>query len=61
MLLILPIQDVFGWSDRINRPGSIGDPNWTWRLPWPSERMSTEPEAVAVAGQLREWSTRYER
>jgi 4-alpha-glucanotransferase len=61
MLVILPIQDVFGWSDRINRPGTIGDHNWTWRLPWPSDRMSIEPEAVAVAGQLREWSRTYER
>jgi len=60
-LLILPIQDVFGWSDRVNQPATIGAQNWTWRLPWPSERMSTEPEAVAIGNQLREWSTRYER
>lgn len=61
MLLILPIQDVFGWSDRINQPGTIGDHNWTWRLPWPSDRMSAEPDAIAVANQLREWSQRYGR
>jgi 4-alpha-glucanotransferase len=61
MLLILPILDVFGWSDRINRPGTIGDHNWTWRLPWPSDRMSFEPEAAAAAEQLREWSRRYKR
>jgi 4-alpha-glucanotransferase len=60
-LLILPIQDVFGWSDRINQPATVGDQNWTWRLPWPSDRMSVEPEAVAVGHQLREWSRRYER
>ena len=39
-LLILPIQDVFGWSDRINQPATVGDQNWTWRLPWPTDRMS---------------------
>jgi 4-alpha-glucanotransferase len=61
MLLILPILDVFGWSDRINQPATIGDHNWTWRLPWPSDRMSSEPEAAAAAGQLLEWSRRYER
>jgi 4-alpha-glucanotransferase len=61
MLVILPIQDVFGWSDRVNRPGTIGDHNWTWRLPWPTDRMSAEPVAIAVANQLREWSQRYER
>jgi 4-alpha-glucanotransferase len=60
-LLILPIQDVFGWPDRINRPGTIGDHNWTWRLPWPVDRLSIEPEAVHAAGQLREWSRTYER
>jgi hypothetical protein len=35
-LLILPIQDAFGWSDRINQPATVGDHNWTWRLPWPT-------------------------
>ena len=60
-LLILPIQDVFGWSDRINQPATVGDQNWTWRLPWPTDRMSTEPEAIAVAEQLRTWSADYRR
>ena len=41
-LLILPIQDVFGWRDRINQPATVGDENWTWRLPWPVDRLSTE-------------------
>jgi 4-alpha-glucanotransferase len=57
-LLILPVQDVFGWRDRINRPATVGDENWTWRLPWPSDRLSDEPQAIAVADQLREWSNR---
>ena len=30
-LLILPIQDVFGWQDRINQPATVADSNWTWR------------------------------
>ena len=60
-LLILPIQDVFGWSDRINQPATVGDQNWTWRLPWPTDRMSKEPEAIAVAEQLRTWSATYKR
>lgn len=33
--VFLPIQDVFGWRDRINVPATVGDHNWTWRLPWP--------------------------
>ena len=60
-LLILPIQDVFGWSDRINQPATVGDDNWTWRLPWTVDRMLREPEAVKAASRLREWTQRYRR
>lgn len=54
--LVLPIQDVYGWSGRINQPATVGSQNWTWRLPWPLERLSTEPDAIAVMFQLLEWS-----
>jgi len=57
-LLILPIQDVFGWRARINRPATIGNQNWTWKLPWPSDRLVDEPEALAVADQLRSLAER---
>jgi 4-alpha-glucanotransferase len=60
-ILILPVQDVFGWRDRINQPATTGDGNWTWRLPWPCDRLGTEPGAIAVANQLQEWSKRYGR
>lgn len=60
-LLILPIQDVFGWRDRINQPATVGDGNWTWRLPWPVDRMTTEPEAMGIANQLAEWSRKHNR
>jgi len=60
-LLILPIQDIFGWSDRINRPASVDAGNWTWRMPWPVDRMRSEPAAVAMAAQLSEWSRKYGR
>ena len=60
-LLILPIQDVFGWRDRINQPATVGSDNWTWRLPWPSDRLPTEPAAMSVARQLEEWSARHKR
>src|SRR5690606_9305604 len=29
-LVILPLQDVFGWRDRVNVPASVGEHNWTW-------------------------------
>jgi 4-alpha-glucanotransferase len=60
-LLLLPIQDVFGWRDRINQPATVGDGNWTWRLPWPADRLTTEPEAMDVANQLQEWSRKHGR
>lgn len=55
-LLLLPIQDVFGWRERINQPATVGDANWTFVLPWPVERMMSEPDARERARQLAEWS-----
>jgi 4-alpha-glucanotransferase len=33
-LVIVPIQDLFGWKDRINLPGTVNPSNWRWRLPF---------------------------
>lgn len=44
--LLVPLQDVFGWRDRINIPGTVGDHNWTWRLPWPVDRLTDVPTAA---------------
>jgi 4-alpha-glucanotransferase len=60
-LLILPIQDAFGWRDRINQPATVSESNWTWRLPWPVDRMLDEQEAVDAAARLREWTGKYGR
>jgi 4-alpha-glucanotransferase len=60
-LLILPIQDAFGWYDRINQPATVSESNWTWRLPWPVDRMLEEEEAVDAAARLREWTGKYGR
>jgi 4-alpha-glucanotransferase len=54
-LTILPIQDVFGWEDRINTPAQVGEENWTWRLPWPVESLSTLSEPRTRAPQIAEW------
>ena len=61
-LLILPMQDVFGWRDRINQPATVGDDNWTWRLPWPV-RSAWRPSRRRSPwrDQLREWSERHGR
>jgi 4-alpha-glucanotransferase len=60
-LLVLPIQDVFGWRDRINQPATVGPHNWTWKLPWPSNRLLSVPEAVAAANRMSDWAERHGR
>lgn len=60
-LLILPIQDPFGWTDRVNQPATVNDRNWTWRLPWPADRLVSEPESVDAAARLRAWASRHGR
>jgi 4-alpha-glucanotransferase len=60
-LLILPIQDIFGWRDRINTPALVGDENWTWRLPWPVEDLMSDALAVERACALAGLAQRYQR
>lgn len=56
-LLVLPMQDLFGWRDRVNTPATVGDENWTWRLPWPVDRLLDEPEPRDRALTLRAWAS----
>ncbi|MGE0446605.1 MAG: 4-alpha-glucanotransferase [Vicinamibacterales bacterium] len=60
-LLILPVQDVFGWRDRINQPATVGDSNWTWRMPWPVDQMANEPAAQEISARLAGWARRHGR
>ena len=60
-LLLVPVQDAFGWRDRINEPATITDENWTYRLPWPVDRMDEIPEARERKEQLRAWAEKYGR
>jgi 4-alpha-glucanotransferase len=60
-LLLLPIQDIFGWRDRINTPALISEQNWTWRLSWPVEDLQSEPAARERAGFVRRLADRYHR
>ena len=53
-LVIMPIQDLFGWSARINRPGTISDSNWTYRLPLSLERMRRSRAIQSRVAKLRE-------
>jgi len=52
--VLFPIQDVFGWRDRINTPNTIGDHNWTWRLPVLADAWPHSAETRERAAFLRE-------
>jgi 4-alpha-glucanotransferase len=60
-LLLMPVQDVFGWRDRINEPATMSDRNWTFRLPWPIDRWPDEPEARERQQTLARWTEQYRR
>lgn len=55
-LAIFPMQDVLGLDSdqRMNTPGTLGGPNWTWRFDW--DQVGPEPGRVlglltAVSGR----------
>jgi len=56
ILTLIPLQDVFGWTDRINTPAVVDDINWTWRLPWPVDAWLDREETVGRADQLKAWT-----
>ena len=55
--VIVPIQDVFGWRDRVNVPAIVNEENWTWRLPWPVDELATQPEARERGAFIRALAT----
>jgi 4-alpha-glucanotransferase len=55
-LVVVPVQDIFGWTDRINTPAVVDDVNWRWRMPWPVEDLKNEPSPRERSAFLRELS-----
>jgi 4-alpha-glucanotransferase len=55
-LTLIPLQDVFGWTDRINTPAVVDEINWTWRLPLPVDQWLDGPRTVEPADRLRAWT-----
>jgi 4-alpha-glucanotransferase len=53
-LLLLPVQDIFGWRDRINTPAVVSNDNWSWQLPWRVDALERQPEAAERAAFLRD-------
>ena len=55
-LTLIPLQDVFGWTERINTPAVVDDVNWTWRVKWPVDRWLNPEEPMERADQLKAWT-----
>jgi len=52
-LAIFPIQDLFGWKDRINTPGTIGPDNWRWRMPFAAGEALADPNRRKAIEKIR--------
>lgn len=51
-LVILPLQDVFGWRDQINVPATVGPENWSWTSNIAVDALMDHPEAQRQASLL---------
>ncbi len=54
-LVMLPLQDIFGWDARINTPATVNALNWTWKVPIAVDRWRESPEWVERASALTAW------
>ena len=52
-IVMIPIQDLFGWRERINLPGTVGPANWSWRMPMAIEDLRRDPALAARLAELR--------
>ena len=53
VLALVPVQDLFGWSTRINLPGTVGGRNWSYRLPFNLKPFDAGPAIRARIEHLR--------
>jgi 4-alpha-glucanotransferase len=60
-LTLIPLQDVFGWTERINTPAVVDEINWTWRLSWPVDKWLDDARSVEAADRLRAWTRAADR
>jgi len=54
VLTILPIQDLFGWTERINTPATVDESNWTYRLPVPTHGLDDDATIRSRMEALRD-------
>ncbi len=47
-------QELLGVSERLNTPATVGEQNWTWRLPRPIEDLEADRRLDARFAAIRE-------
>lgn len=52
-LALLLAAEILGDPGRINTPGTVGEQNWTWRLPAPVEDLEKDERVRARMSELR--------
>ncbi len=57
-LALVLVTELVGVTDRINLPGTVGDHNWTYRLPAPVAELARDPALRARFARLREMAAR---
>ncbi|HRZ87302.1 MAG TPA: 4-alpha-glucanotransferase, partial [bacterium] len=55
LFVILPIQDLFGWRDRINVPGTCGKTNWSYRLSGPVGMLNKDSGCRSCIDEIRQY------
>lgn len=55
-IAIVPLQDLFGWTERINTPAVVSGENWSWRVPWHVDSLDEIPQAQDRVEALAEWT-----
>ncbi len=60
-LVLAPIQDLFGWEERINVPGSIDEGNWAYRLPRTIDELRADPAIRQRMEKLHDMARRNRR
>jgi 4-alpha-glucanotransferase len=57
-LVLLPLPDAYGGRERVNVPGTVGPPNWGYRLPWTVEDLGAD---AVLRDRLRALAARHGR
>lgn len=61
-LVMVPVQDLFGWPERINLPMTVGARNWNYRIPFELSPEGGVPRSVEdESGVIRDLMLRSRR